>query len=482
MIDPAQAFMNQQQQQQAAGFAFGGQQYPGAFGQQQQSQHSKSYSLPVAFDPLQQQHQAQILPPPERAFNLNGDVPLPSGWSSEKAPNGQTYYYNQMTKQSSWEDPRKLYNLPMYQNEINYDLRAHIYKSIPLPNGWQEARTETGKVYYINHNTRMTHWEDPRIEIYMQQEQQKYAMAGHHQNQFGMAPQTPISQTLPVQQANAGFAKSSPFQDFGQQQPVLAPTTAAYQQPSGFNNMATGGAGYHPYNHSNPGSAVKNQHLAAAVAASSCPSSSMRMLKSPAATATATSMHSSSLTSLSNSSSSSSLSSALSSSQELLSSSVSSSSSSSSKPLANFSNMQLPNNNNNQYIQSLRRSLDKVLESKQSICQQLNELVEQENSLKAKMRPQDVDDVMKLIKDGHLGGAKANEVVVLHAAQTAAHASLPAASSNNNNNNTSFPGGLETQLITGLNTTDPSIEMDQLDSTLVVADTSANNSNVINDN
>ena len=112
------------------------------------------------------------------------------------------------------------------------------------------------------------------------------------------------------------------------------------------------------------------------------------------------------------------------------------------------------------------------MENKQSICQQLNELVEQENILKAKMRPQDIDEVMKMIKDGHLkakaGPAPLSEVV--HAQP--AHILPPS---------NSFPG-LESQVVAGHNTTDPSIEMDQLDSTLVVADTSANTSNIINDN
>ena len=114
------------------------------------------------------------------------------------------------------------------------------------------------------------------------------------------------------------------------------------------------------------------------------------------------------------------------------------------------------------------------MENKSSICLQLNELVEQENILKAKMRPQDIDEVMKMIKDGHLKAAKAGQAPlgeVVHLAQPV-HTLPPS---------NSFPG-LESQVVAGHNTTDPSIEMDQLDSTLVVADTSANTSNIINDN
>lgn len=33
----------------------------------------------------------------------------------------------------------------------------------PLPEGWDRAETEDGEVYFINHQTRVTSWFDPRI-------------------------------------------------------------------------------------------------------------------------------------------------------------------------------------------------------------------------------------------------------------------------------------------------------------------------------
>jgi hypothetical protein len=42
-----------------------------------------------------------------------------------------------------------------------------------MPNGWEEARGTNGELYYINHINRSTQWEDPRISIYMQNEQLK---------------------------------------------------------------------------------------------------------------------------------------------------------------------------------------------------------------------------------------------------------------------------------------------------------------------
>ncbi len=103
-----------------------------------------------------------------------------------------------LTKQTSWEDPRLLpssnsnfqpancYNqhqqmtqvsaktAPKLNEQLTVELRAHIVSTIPMPQGWQEAFSTTGEPYYINHNNRTTSWEDPRIAIYFQQQQQKF--------------------------------------------------------------------------------------------------------------------------------------------------------------------------------------------------------------------------------------------------------------------------------------------------------------------
>ena len=72
-----------------------------------------------------------------------------------------------MTKTTTWDDPRRLFNLPTNQNEISHDLRLTISKTIPLPHGWEEARNANGEVYFINHKTRTTCWEDPRLSVFI---------------------------------------------------------------------------------------------------------------------------------------------------------------------------------------------------------------------------------------------------------------------------------------------------------------------------
>ncbi|CRL02510.1 CLUMA_CG015352, isoform A [Clunio marinus] len=47
------------------------------------------------------------------------------------------------------------YDIPSLQHQIHFG---------ELPTGWEQAKTHEGKIYYINHNTRTTQWEDPRIQ------------------------------------------------------------------------------------------------------------------------------------------------------------------------------------------------------------------------------------------------------------------------------------------------------------------------------
>ncbi|RLU23079.1 hypothetical protein DMN91_005357 [Ooceraea biroi] len=60
-------------------------------------------------------------------------------WSEHKAPDGRTYYYNNITKQSLWEKPDELKS----SNEL-------LLSQCP----WKEYKSENGKVYYHNVTTK----------------------------------------------------------------------------------------------------------------------------------------------------------------------------------------------------------------------------------------------------------------------------------------------------------------------------------------
>jgi hypothetical protein len=40
-----------------------------------------------------------------------------------------------------------------------------VLAQIPMPSGWQKAFTSTGETYFINHNSKSTCWEDPRLPL-----------------------------------------------------------------------------------------------------------------------------------------------------------------------------------------------------------------------------------------------------------------------------------------------------------------------------
>lgn len=84
-------------------------------------------------------------PPPELAAAF-GALASNTEWTEHKAPDGRPYYYNQNTKQSSWEKPEAL----MTPAEL-------LHNQCP----WKEYRSDANKVYYHNVTTKETCWEPP---------------------------------------------------------------------------------------------------------------------------------------------------------------------------------------------------------------------------------------------------------------------------------------------------------------------------------
>ncbi|XP_004835401.1 E3 ubiquitin-protein ligase NEDD4 isoform X2 [Heterocephalus glaber] len=86
--------------------------------------------------------------------------PLPQGWEVRHTPNGRPFYIDHNTKSTTWEDPRL--KIPPHLRgkaplESSSDLR-------PLPPGWEERTHTDGRIFYINHNIKRTQWEDPRLQ------------------------------------------------------------------------------------------------------------------------------------------------------------------------------------------------------------------------------------------------------------------------------------------------------------------------------
>ncbi|KAH8401852.1 hypothetical protein KR009_008237 [Drosophila setifemur] len=125
-----------------------------------QTVHKKQRSYDVV-SPIQLQRQLGALPP---------------GWEQAKTNDGQIYYLNHTTKTTQWEDPRiqfrqqqSLMAERIKQNDVLQTTKQTTTSTIannlgPLPDGWEQAVTESGDIYFINHIDRTTSWNDPRMQ------------------------------------------------------------------------------------------------------------------------------------------------------------------------------------------------------------------------------------------------------------------------------------------------------------------------------
>ena len=78
------------------------------------------------------------------------------------APNGREFFIDHITKKTTWVDPRNSRPSPL-PSQSNVPNRRHQDDLGPLPEGWEERVHTDGRIFFIDHNTRLTKWEDPRI-------------------------------------------------------------------------------------------------------------------------------------------------------------------------------------------------------------------------------------------------------------------------------------------------------------------------------
>ncbi|CAK8671721.1 transcriptional coactivator YAP1-like isoform X2 [Clavelina lepadiformis] len=140
--------------------------------------HSRSKSSPAS---LMDVANLQV-----KASDIPQNMPLPSGWSAAKTPDGQQYFMNHNDRSTTWEDPRIAVIKQQRQNEVaamqSQSLTSspgHPQQTMqqnnnevamePLPSGWEQAVTAKGEVYFINHQTKSTSWVDPRLQNMQQQ-------------------------------------------------------------------------------------------------------------------------------------------------------------------------------------------------------------------------------------------------------------------------------------------------------------------------
>lgn len=91
---------------------------------------------------------------------------------------GRPYFVDHNTRTTTWVDPRRTQQVqfvtsagasqttntataaavPQVQT-----LQQTVTQLGPMPSGWEMRLTNTGKVYFVDHNTKTTTWDDPRL-------------------------------------------------------------------------------------------------------------------------------------------------------------------------------------------------------------------------------------------------------------------------------------------------------------------------------
>ena len=94
-----------------------------------------------------------------------GAGPLPPGWEERYTPEGRAYYVDHNTRTTTWVDPRRQTVIRvMGPNGQNTSLQPQTMAQLgPLPSGWEMRLTSTARVYFVDHNTKTTTWDDPRM-------------------------------------------------------------------------------------------------------------------------------------------------------------------------------------------------------------------------------------------------------------------------------------------------------------------------------
>jgi len=98
--------------------------------------------------------------------NVPNSGGLPSGWTMRVAPNGRVFFINHTDKKTTWVDPRsgRPSSLPNSgQGGGSLPNRPHVDDLGPLPEGWEGRVHTDGRIFFIDHNSRATQWDDPRM-------------------------------------------------------------------------------------------------------------------------------------------------------------------------------------------------------------------------------------------------------------------------------------------------------------------------------
>uniref|UniRef100_A0A8C7LGM9 HECT-type E3 ubiquitin transferase n=1 Tax=Oncorhynchus kisutch TaxID=8019 RepID=A0A8C7LGM9_ONCKI len=112
---------------------------------------------------------------------------MPPGWEERQDNLGRTYYVNHETRTTQWHRPIQRQNIHMEAQhaftarrqisdqedsndrhespEVTFKSIELLATSAGLPPGWEEKQDSKSRPYYVNHNSRITTWTRPLIQV-----------------------------------------------------------------------------------------------------------------------------------------------------------------------------------------------------------------------------------------------------------------------------------------------------------------------------
>ncbi|KAJ1674262.1 hypothetical protein EV182_003640, partial [Spiromyces aspiralis] len=113
----------------------------------------------------------------QRRQHQNRRLPGAEGSGGTDNSLGRPYFVNHLARTTTWDDPR-IRN----PNSVNGNRAAAIAGIAnqtaaqlgPMPSGWEMRLTSQGRVYFVDHNTKTTTWDDPRLPSNLDQNVPQY--------------------------------------------------------------------------------------------------------------------------------------------------------------------------------------------------------------------------------------------------------------------------------------------------------------------
>nr|XP_048276069.1 NEDD4-like E3 ubiquitin-protein ligase WWP1 isoform X2 [Myodes glareolus] len=148
------------------------------------SRNANNESLPSGWEQRKDPHgRTYYVDHNTRTTTWERPQPLPPGWERRVDDRGRVYYVDHNTRTTTWQRPtmESVRNFEQWQSQRNQLQGAmqqfnqrYLYSASmlaaendpygPLPPGWEKRVDSTDRVYFVNHNTKTTQWEDPRTQ------------------------------------------------------------------------------------------------------------------------------------------------------------------------------------------------------------------------------------------------------------------------------------------------------------------------------